>query len=88
MKILCVENSSVERGVRLCGRNDSADTKVSEEGGGRRCSRCRSKEFSLAPLGEDYSEAGCPPAAHGGPWWSRYPPVAHGRDPTTEQVDA
>ena len=33
---------------------------------------------------EDHSEVGCPPAAHRGPWWSRYPPAAHGVD----QVDA
>ena len=46
-----------ERGVRLCERNNSADTKVSEEGGGGDA--------------EDHGEAGCPPAAHGGPWWSR-----------------
>ena len=25
---------------------------------------------------------------HGGPRWSRYPPVAHGRDPTPEQVNS
>jgi len=29
-----VGNSSRERGARLCERNNSADTKVSEEGGG------------------------------------------------------
>jgi len=28
------------------------------------------------------------PAVHGGPWWSRSLPVAHGRDPMPEQVDA
>jgi len=55
---------------------------------GRRCSRCLSRQFSLAACGEDHGEAGCPPAAHGGPRCSRYPPVAHGRDPTPEQVDA
>ena len=31
-KKLCRRNGSVERGVRRCERNDSADTKVSEEG--------------------------------------------------------
>jgi len=46
------------------------------------------KTSSLAAPDEDHGEAGCPPAAHGGPWWSRYPPVAHGRDPMLEQVDA
>jgi len=38
------------RGVKRCERNNSADTKVSEEGGGRRCSRCCSRESSLAAL--------------------------------------
>ena len=37
---------------------------------------------------EDHGEAGCPPAAYGGPQWSRSPPVARGRDPMPEQVDA
>jgi len=35
--------------VRLCERNNSADTKVSEEGRGRRCSRCWSRESHGAP---------------------------------------
>jgi len=74
--------------VTLCERNNSADTKVSEEGGGRRCSRCWSREPPLAARDEDHDEAGCPPAAHGVPRWSRYPPVARGRDPTPEQMDA
>ena len=42
---------------------------------GRRCSRHWSRG-SPAACGEDYGEAGCPPAAHGGPWCSRYPPAA------------
>ena len=33
---------------------------------------------SPAARGEDHGEAGCPPAAHGGPRWSRYPPAACG----------
>ena len=44
---------------------------------GRRCSRCWSRD-SPSACGEDQGEAGCPPAAHGGPWWSRYPPAAPG----------
>ena len=56
-----------------------------EGGGGARDTRA---ESSLATRAEDHGEAGCPPAAHRGPRWSRYPPVAHGRDPTPEQVDA
>jgi len=35
-------------------------------------------EFSLAAHDEDHGEAGCSPAVHGGPRWSRYPPVACG----------
>jgi len=77
----------LERGMRICERNNSADTKVSEEGGGRRCSRHQSRD-SPAARGEDHGEAGCAPAAHGGPQWSRSPPAACGRDPTLEQVDA
>jgi len=53
----------------------------------RRCLKCQSREPSLAARDEDHGEAGCSPAAHGGPWWSRYPPVARGRDPMLEQVD-
>jgi len=34
--------------VRLCETNNSADTKVSEEVRGRRCSRQQSRESSLA----------------------------------------
>jgi len=74
--------------LRQCERNKSADTNVSEEGEGRMCSRSQSRESSLAGCDEDHGEAGCTPAVHAGPWWSRCPPVAHGRDPTLEQVDA
>jgi len=69
-------------------RNNSADTKVSEERGERRCSRHWSRDVSPAACDEDHGEAGCPPTAHGGPRWSRSPPAARGRDPTPEQVDA
>jgi len=55
---------------------------------GRRCLKCRSRDPSLATRDEDHGEAGCPPAAHGGPQWSRSPRAARGRDPTPEQVDA
>jgi len=51
--------------VRRSERNNSADTKVSEEGGGKRCSRCWSTESSLEARDEDHSEAGCSPAVHG-----------------------
>ena len=43
----------------------------------RRCSRHRSRGSPAARV-EDCGEAGCPPAAHGGPWWSRYPHAAQG----------
>jgi len=62
--------------------------KVSEERGWRRCPKCRNREPSLAAHDEDHGEAGCSPAILGGPQWSRSPPVACGRDPTPEQVDA
>jgi len=51
----------------------------------RRCSRHSSRGSSAARR-EEHVEAGCPPAAHGGPWWSRCPPVAYG-GPTLEQED-
>jgi len=50
--------------------------------------RHQSTESSLAASDKDHGEAGCPPAVRGDPWWSRYPPVAHGRDPMPEQVNA
>jgi len=74
--------------VRWCGRNNSADTKVGEEGGGGGARDTRAESVPLQLKMKDYSEAGSPPAVHGGPQWSRYLPVAHGRDPTPEQVDA
>jgi len=74
--------------VRQCERNNSAYTKVGEEGEGRRCPKCRSREPSLATHDEDHGEAGCSPAVHGGPQWSRSPPIARGRHPTPDQVDA
>jgi len=46
---------------------------ISDTGGWeRRCSRCRSRDFSPAACGEDHGEADCAPAAHGGPRWSRW----------------
>jgi len=75
-KKLCRRNGRVERGVRQCERNNSEDTTVSEEAEVRRCLKCRSKELSLPARDEDHDEAGCSPALHGGPWWSRSPPVA------------
>jgi len=76
--------------MRRCERNNSADTKVSEEGGGRgrRFLKCRSRESSLAIRDEDHGEAGHSPAVPGDPRWSRHAPAARGRDPMPEQVDA
>ena len=51
-------DDSRERGARRCERNNSADTKVTEEGAGRRCSRCRSRESSLATRDEGNGEGG------------------------------
>jgi len=56
------------------------------ERGVRPCETQLWKRHSPAAHREDHSEAGCPPAAHGGPQWSRYPPAARGRDTTPEQV--
>ena len=47
----------------------------------RWCSRHQNRD-SPAACGEAHGEAGCAPAAHGGLWWSRYPPAAHGRPHT------
>ena len=41
------------------------------------CSRCWSGGTPAAH-GEEHGEVGCAPAAHGGPWWSSYPPAARG----------
>ena len=64
--------------MRRCERNNSADTKVREERRGRRCPKCRRREPSVATRDEDRGEAGCSPIVHGGPQWSRSPPVAYG----------
>jgi len=48
-----------------------------KKGRGRKCSRHRSRGAPAA-RDEDHGEAGCPPAAHGGPWWSRSPPAVCG----------
>jgi len=60
-----LHNSSEERGVRICERNHSADTKVSEGGGGG-APGTRARDPPAA-CGEDHGEAGCSTAAHGGP---------------------
>ena len=55
-----------ETAARLCEKNYSAHTKVSEEGG-RGGAPDAGAEISPAACDEDYGEAGCPPASHGGP---------------------
>jgi len=57
-----------------------------EGGGGARDAGAESLPLQL--MMKDHGESGCPPAAHGGLQRRRYPPVACGRDPTPEQVDA
>jgi len=61
--------------VRLCERNCPADTKVSEVGGGR--APGARAEIPLQPMEKTVVRQAVL-AAHGGPWWSRYPPAAHG----------
>jgi len=39
-----------ERGVRVCERNNSADTKVREEGGGGTAPDARVETFRLQPM--------------------------------------
>ena len=60
--MLC--NSSWERRVRICERNNSADAKVSEEGW-RGGTPGTGVEIPLQPV-EFYSAADMYPAAHGG----------------------
>ncbi|GAB0209984.1 acid sphingomyelinase-like phosphodiesterase 3b [Grus japonensis] len=74
-----LHNSSQKRGVRICERNNSADTKVSEEGGGGGAPGTRAKiplqpmvktmvkqAVPLQPM-EVNSGADIHPAACGGP---------------------
>jgi len=70
------------REVRICERNNSAHTKVSE-GGGRRRSRCRSRH-SPAACDEDHGEVMPlqPMEVHGGADTHLYPV----EDPMPEQV--
>ena len=63
--------------MRICERNNSADTKASAEGGGEGAPGAGA-EFPLQPMEKIMGEAGCPPAAHGGACWSRSLPAALG----------
>lgn len=63
-----------EGGVRKYEKNNSADTKLSKEGGERDASGTEQMvPWSPAAHGEDRGETGCPPAAHGGSQSGRYP---------------
>ena len=57
-------------------RNSLAEAKVGEEGGGEVL-----QVPEPAACGEDHGEAGCPPAAHGVPRWSRVPRCSPRRRP-------
>jgi len=65
-------------------RNSLAGAKVSVEGGGEVLQAPEQK--SPAACGEDHGEAGCPPAAHGVPRWSRVPTLQPVEETTVEQV--
>jgi len=57
-----------------------------QRGGGARDAGAGSLPLLLVL--KDHGEADCSPAVYGGPQWSRYPPAAHGRETTLEQVNA
>jgi len=64
-----------ERGVRICEKNDSADTKVSEEGGAGGAPGARA-EIPLQPMKRTMVRKAVlpqPMQVHGG---ARYPPAA------------
>ena len=75
-----------ERGVRICERNNSADTKVSEEGGGRGAPGAGA-EIPLQPLVQPMVRQAVPlqPTEVNGGADLHLQPV---EDPTPEQVDA
>jgi len=71
--------TAVEREKWDYVRETTLQTPRSMKEGGRRCARRRSRDFSPAAHEDDHDEAGCAPAAHESPQWSRYPPAARGR---------
>ena len=75
-----------ERGVRRCERNNSADTKVSEEGGGGGAPGTRA-EIPLQPMVKTMVRQAVPlqPMEVNGGADIHLQPV---EDPTPEQVDA
>ena len=75
-----------ERGMRICERNNSADTKVSEEGGGGGAPGARA-EIPLQPMGKTMVRQAVPlqpMEVHGGADIHLQPM----EDPMLEQVDA
>jgi len=62
--------------VRQCERNNSADTKVGEEGEGGGAAAAR-VEIPLQPMEQTMARQAVP-CSHGGPEWSRYAPAACG----------
>jgi len=71
-------HNSSWRGLRLCERNNSADTQVGAEGGGK-VLQALEQRFPAA-RGADHGEAGCR-CSHGGPRGSRSPTCSPGRTP-------
>ena len=76
-KVTAQQQLQLKRGVRICERNNSGDTKVSEEGEGRGAPGTGA-EIPLQPVVKTMVRQAVPPAAHGRPRWSRYPPAARG----------
>lgn len=60
--------------------NNRADTKVSGEGGRGGAPAARAG-IPIENMVHTMDSMAVPPAACGGPWWSRYPSTAHGRTP-------
>jgi len=76
--IPCCE-TAVEREELDYVRETTLQTPRSVKKEGEEVLQMPEQRFSPAACDEDHGEAGCRPAAHGGPWWGRSPPAAHGR---------
>jgi len=77
------KKGSEESKVRRHERNNSADTRPMKKEGGRGAQDTGAESLPLQLVMKIMVRQ-----VHGGPRWSRYPPVAHGRDPTPEQVNS
>ncbi|PKU43609.1 suppression of tumorigenicity 5 protein isoform x4 [Limosa lapponica baueri] len=66
-----------EREVRICERNNPADTKVSEEGGQGDAPGVRA-EIPLQPVVKTMVRQAVPMQPMVPPWWSIYPPAVCG----------